>query len=538
MLRKSLALLLIAALLCGALFACAPAADTAYLLGDVNGDGSVDARDDLALTRYLSGRHAAIYAENADLSLDGAVTVTDSAVLREYLRDVSRPGTRYSAITLCGTDISKYRIVVPDTENDYPRWAAELLSDSVEKLCGVRLSIVTDAKKEKDYEILIGTTDRAQSRAKPAPGSLTYQIYADGTKIVLLGEDFMVGGGVGYLIHTLLETDAAWNDAVSITVPEDRQMRQYESMTPQSAILLIGDGMGENAIRMACAPEATVHDPEGNPAPATAEPIATFWAEQLPYHGMCTTHNALGNTTDSAASATALATGWKTTNGVLGMRPDAFFGSDPDSLRSAQNVREAAALAGRATAVLSTDRITGATPNAFLVHHSYRYDYSILREQQSALVQSPLACDVLWCDYDSDNLLPELRETVRSLLANDSGFFLMAEEAMIDKFETKGDYDGTIRGVSRLNDCVAYAALTAVCHPDVAVVITADHECGGLTLREDGSFEFTSDGEHTGVPVPVYAIGGGTERFHDTTVDNTDIAKYIASIFGAVDFGG
>ena len=538
MLRRFLALLLTAALLCGALFACTPASEAAYLLGDVNGDGSVDARDDHALICYLSGRHATIFEENADLSLDGAVTATDSAVLREYLRDVSRPGTRYSSITLNGTDISQYRIVVPDGADGYPRWAAELLSDSIEALCGVRLSITESSAKETMYEILIGFPGRTQSRAENAPESRTYQIYTDGTKIVLLGADFMVGGGVGYLTHTLLATDVPWNDVISITVPENRQARRYESKTPQSAILIIGDGMGENAVRMACEPNAIVHDSEGAPVPATAEPVTTFWARQLPAIGMSTTHNALGNTTDSAASATALATGWKTVNGALGMRPDAFLAGDADSLRSVQNVREAAALAGRTTAVLSTDRITGATPNAFLTHHSYRYDYSILREQQAALADSPLACDVLWCDYDSDDLPGKLRETVRNLVLNDSGFFLMAEEAMIDKFETKGDYDGTIRAVSRLNDCVAYAALTAVCHPDVAVVITADHECGGLTLREDGSFEFTSDGEHTGVPVPVYAIGGGTERFHNTTVDNTDIAKFIASIFGAVNFGG
>ena len=77
-----------------------------------------------------------------------------------------------------------------------------------------------------------------------------------------------------------------------------------------------------------------------------------------------------------------------------------------------------------------------------------------------------------------------------------------------------------------------------MCHPDIAVIVTADHETGGLTILEDGSYTWTSGGEHTGVPVPVYAIGAGTEMFHSTLVENTDIAKYIASVFGAGSFGG
>ena len=363
-------------------------------------------------------------------------------------------------------------------------------------------------------------------------------IYAEDTKIVLLGSDFMVGGGVGYLTHELLRSSDAWNTQVDITIPTEKQMQKYHPQAAQSVILIIGDGMGQNHIQMACDPKARVRDMEGTETPTAQKAIETFWAAQLPVAGTASTNNILGGVTDSAASATALATGWKTRNGVVGMRPNAFLGGETESLRSVQNVRELASLSGKTTAILSTDRITGATPNSFLVHHSYRFDYSIIEQQQEALSESELACDFLWCSYDDNAFLSQLQKALHAASSNNSGFFLMAEEAMIDKYATKLDYNETIRTVSRLNDCVAYATLTAVCHPDIAVIVTADHETGGLTVSEDGIYSWTSDGEHTGTPVPVYAIGAGTEMFHSTLVENTDIAKYIASVFGASSFGG
>ncbi|MBS5724866.1 MAG: alkaline phosphatase [Clostridiales bacterium] len=508
-----------------------------YLIGDVNGDGVVDAWDAYTLSRYLSGRFTPISDENADLSFDGAITETDMQVLLEYLAGISKPGTRYASITINGVDLEQYRIVIPEKDASFAAWAADQLRDELENSCGVRLSIVTDDKAESEYEILIGDTSRAESENSVEFSPLSYMIYTEGSKIVLLGRDFMVGGGVGYLTHTLLSSSDGWNTQADITVPEDKLVREYQPQTAESVILIIGDGMGQNHIRMACDPDAQVQSPDGSVISAGADFVETFWAAQFPAAGTASTGNVLGGVTDSAAAATALSTGWKTRNGVLGMRPDSFLGDDAESLRSVQNVRELASLSGRTTAILSTDRITGATPNAFLVHHSYRYDYSIVRQQQEALAESELACDFLWCSYDDDDLLEQLQKAIHAALVNDSGFFLMAEEAMIDKYATKLDYSETIRTVSRLNDCVAYAALTAACHPDIAVIVTADHETGGLTILEDGSYAWTSGGEHTGVPVPVYAIGGGTEVFHSTLVENTDIAKYIASVFGAVSFG-
>ena len=70
---------------------------------------------------------------------------------------------------------------------------------------------------------------------------------------------------------------------------------------------------------------------------------------------------------------------------------------------------------------------------------------------------------------------------------------------------------------------------------------------GGLIQNSDGSYTFEnfsyteSDGDdyyqHTATEVPLFALGYGTECFHNGTVDNTDIAKFIAEIYGDTGFG-
>src|SRR5574340_620223 len=72
-----------------------------------------------------------------------------------------------------------------------------------------------------------------------------------------------------------------------------------------SVILFIGDGMGPNAI------ELTRLAGGGSP----------LEMQRFPYSGLVTTLNVEGGTTDSAAAATALATGHKTTNGTVGLSP-------------------------------------------------------------------------------------------------------------------------------------------------------------------------------------------------------------------------
>jgi alkaline phosphatase len=85
----------------------------------------------------------------------------------------------------------------------------------------------------------------------------------------------------------------------------------------------------------------------------------------------------------------------------------------------------------------------------------------------------------------------------------------------------------------RYNRMAGYAIAFATAHPGTAVIMTGDHETGGVT----DDFRFTNL-NHTRADIPVFAFGKGTEYFHDTTVENTDIPKWFASTaLGIDDFG-
>ena len=71
-------------------------------------------------------------------------------------------------------------------------------------------------------------------------------------------------------------------------------------------------------------------------------------------------------------------------------------------------------------------------------------------------------------------------------------------------------------------------------NPNTLVIVTADHETGGLTMIDrkskytDVEFEFTT-GSHTPLLVPVFAFGPGAENFSGI-MDNTDIMKKVLSL--------
>ena len=127
-------------------------------------------------------------------------------------------------------------------------------------------------------------------------------------------------------------------------------------------------------------------------------------------------------------------------------------------------------------------------------------------------------------------------QALAQLGADGRGFFLMVEEASLDKSSHQQNAEACIRAMDRFDDLIAYVTEYVVCHPDTVLVITADHETGGITRQADGSFRYTR-GSHSGVDVPIYAIGAGTEIFRGQTVQNTAIAKFLAGIYGSTDFG-
>lgn len=507
------------------LFSCA--VPETMIPGDCNGDGTVNAVDSNLICRLVSGETVIVSLTNADLNSDGVDSEADKNLLFKYLCGTYLPGQRFSHIILNGTDISKYVIVVPKNSSDFEKWTAQILADTVESLSGAKLDIQNDSKEEKTYEILIGNTSRKESEGQSAEEG-KYLLFSKNMKIVLKGNDYFVAGGAGEIIAALENSTSNWNMETHVEVGPLPEQREVKWEKPENTFLFIGDGMGLNHTKMATDENPLVEYAGETLATPDESGCNIFWPSTFENIGKAVTLNIQESTTDSAAGATALSTGYKTLNGALGMIPADLDGDgEENEFRSVQNVREAATLRGKATAVVSTDKQTGATPNAFLVHHTSRKDRDIILEQQTALDMTRLACNYVWCSYDSNDVLENFIEAVDTCDDNPGGFFIMTEEAMIDKFGEKMDYDNVIRTVKRLNTMTAYAATYAMCHRDTVIVITADHETGGLTYGEDEVWRWTSNGEHTSINVPVFAMGQGTEIFNDTACDNTDIADFL-----------
>src|SRR5699024_3375566 len=124
--------------------------------------------------------------------------------------------------------------------------------------------------------------------------------------------------------------------------------------TPKNIIYLIGDGMSFPQI------------------PATEYHYGSPTMTSLPHSGMLTTYSNNSKITDSAAGATALATGHKTNNGMLGVLPD---GTPID------NITEYASRLGKTTAIIASSQITHATPAGFGIHHRDRGEEFTIAEK-------------------------------------------------------------------------------------------------------------------------------------------------------------
>ena len=112
---------------------------------------------------------------------------------------------------------------------------------------------------------------------------------------------------------------------------------------------------------------------------------------------------------------------------------------------------------------------------------------------------------------------------------SENGFFVMIEESQVDwgGHANSAEY---IKGeMKSLNDLINYVLDYQELNPDVLVVLTADHECGGVSVHdgEDGNLDirFTSD-YHSANFVPIWASGPGAEVF-DAFMDNTEIGRML-----------
>ncbi len=430
--------------------------------------------------------------------------------------DVGTPDN--SEIKINDTALADYVIVYADEELDFGLNAAEYVRDEIKEETGLELAVKLDTEAEEtECEILIGLTNRAASAeaAKTELGGYEFIVAAKDKKIILYGEEYMVAGAA----YNFIDKNVANSSGANVTLSAEFTPKSPEYKTPENFILLIGDGMGFNSLEFG---EDMYEEGKRLMLEDTMSYTQYKVADRLPYKAQSHTRSADAEpVTDSAAGGTALATGYKTYNGVVGLN---------DSLEEVKNLSELAIELGKMTAVLTTDTRDGATPASFSAHTDGRGESDDIRTQQESSAIDLIVGDIR-------NPAVAIRDALDEIGDAENGFFMMFEEAHIDKASHNNDADSMYVAYTRLNTELRVFSEFIMYNPDTVLILTADHETGGITWNEEkGAYNYTT-GSHTGACVPFYAIGEGVSHIDGKKYDNTYIPKLIASLMGEDNFG-
>ena len=422
-----------------------------------------------------------------------------------------------SSLTINGTPLSEFVIVYDEDSLDYNLRAAEYIRDTVIKKHNLELKIIDDDAEKAEHEIVVGETSRAISKSlDEKTEGFEFSVLSTDGSIALEGDYFVIAAAAYYFI----ETYASELDG-NATVPEVASVHKPITKEAKNFIMLIGDGMGLYQTLMFDYVDYTVDYSDGE---------NLFYGYLFPYIGYSRTES-LSGITDSAAGGTALACGVKTYN--------EYIGRDKD-LSDVKNLTELAYELGMSACVMSTESKTGATPSTFAAHASDRDSSS---ELASSLTNAAVKYGtIIDCGYDyyTPNRInwmeASIAKNLEKLSSNEKGFFLMYEEAHIDKHCHNNDLTKTFNALVRFNQAIARFMEFAFYNPDTFVLITADHETGKLAPDESGNLIYSSD-YHSTDDVPIFAYGHGAELFNDVNIENIQISHTIASFMGDDNFG-
>ena len=414
--------------------------------------------------------------------------------------------------------IQSYTIVFSDEDPDYSKRAAEYIQSEIKSRTGHELRIVEDDTSKAEYEIVVGNTNRAISEKLDADTEgLEFAILADGGSIALEGDYFIIAAAAYFFINTYVPGGDS-----EATVPSEISVHKPIVEKANNFILLIGDGMGYYQTKLFEQMENDIEYGDG-------EDIFYGWL--LPYQGFSRT-NSLTGVTDSAAGGTALSCGIKTNNRYIGMDKDK---------NEVMNMTELAHRLGKNAGVMSTEIYSGATPSTFFAHTDDRGNSAeILKDKMDAYQNYGTIVECGYSYYTKRDIEKindvYINDTLSEISDGEDGFFLMYEEAYIDKHCDDMDITKAFQAMVRFNHAIGKFMEFAFYHPDTFVLITADHETGDLTPNENGVLEFHTT-EHTGANVPIFAYGQGAELFDGVEIENIQIAHTIAALMGEENFG-
>ncbi|MFA5814813.1 MAG: alkaline phosphatase [Bacteroidales bacterium] len=323
-------------------------------------------------------------------------------------------------------------------------------------------------------------------------------------------------------------------------------------------ILMIGDGMGTSQIYAGY----TLNHGHLN-------------LERIRNIGFSKTHST-SYVTDSGAGGTAISTGNKTYNGAIGV----------DSTgKPVKTILEWAEEYGKATGLVATCAITHATPASFISHQAKRSDYELIADdfmktdidvfigggrdhfqkrkdsvdltaklrdkgytvaytiEDIKNVQTGPVAGFLapvhqpkWLEGRGNQLTESVNEAIRLLASDKDGFFLMIEGSQIDWGGHANDINYLATEMVDFDNAIGAVLDFALKNGETLVIVTADHETGGLGLNggnlATGEIKagFTGTG-HTGVMVPVFSYGPHSEIFTGFQ-ENTDLFFKMMDAFG------
>lgn len=325
----------------------------------------------------------------------------------------------------------------------------------------------------------------------------------------------------------------------------------------KNVILMIGDGMSLMHVYTAWAANR-----------------GKLWLENAQATGLSKTWAVKKLVTDSGSGGTSLATGVKTVYHAVGVDPEG---------KPLTSLVDVAKELGKDAGMAVTCRLWDATPCDFCCHNIDRDkeeelvgDYptsgvdfvfgggaqkftnrkdgrDIFKELQkkgyhvSRTLDDFFAYDknsrIFAVPYDKDTPLPDERgdllarasmKGISLMNQNKNGFFMMIEGSQLDDYGHFNQLDLLMKETLDFDQTVGEVMKWAAKDGETLVVVTADHETGGLTLvngnKEEGRVECCfSSKDHTGAMVPVYAFGPGAENFTGI-FENTDVFKKIKKL--------
>ena len=527
----------------------APDGATVYLLRDVTSGGSLSVPTRKKLVLDLGGHTYSItspvsvwdegnaYSCGLLIPASGRLTVRNGSIEAANAHILVRTQGNFTAenVTLSGGKSATLRVVggqtslAADTVLTAPDGALAVDLYGSNTTVGVTFETTFSGRVIGGLRI---------ARKTGTTGAMRFRIYGNGQFSHRVSNE-IPDGQVGCDVDL-----AGWNRTTSFD-----QLRGQAS----KVILLIGDGMGDNHIRN-----------------TQLNYDRAMYVDELEYKGHISTFSNHTVCTDSAAAASALATGRKYNYEV----------THHDGVDIA-SITEQAKAAGYGVAVVTTDVLSGATPACFSAHAPDRTLTDVIISSQiagsadllmgrgsqqytnaqarfeavgfrffSAMNQLDMNASRLIAAFPSTSsengtdtapTLSMMTEfAVRYMEQHfPNGYILIAEGAYMDKRSHEKNLAGMMRHMRNFDITVESVCRTLSDQQGVAVLVTADHECGGLKLAKNKSEldrSLYTNGYHTAVDVPYFirlqiAAGVPADYFTER-MDNTDIYRIMRSLLG------